>query len=147
MVYDPNLPAYGGSDGGGDGGDYPIDGSDQCTKYCDLPEPTACGTPPASLNDLGSEKDLGRVQDHCVNLFLMHVLYDECQAALDKYQKLMNDGFDDDFNRYRDYVLESIQPQILEFMRKHAGEYFDCKKLDERPCCSKCTSAQGCQNG
>ena len=143
LLADPNLPEYNSGDGSGDGGDYPIDGSDKCDVYCDLPEPQDCGTPPTSLDDLAK----ANVPDHCITLFLVHVLYDENQAALGKYQKLISDGFDNDFSRYRDYVLGSIQPQILEFMRSHAGEYFNCDLLDERPCCSECTSAQGCSNG
>jgi hypothetical protein len=146
---DPNLPQYGSGDGGdgGDGGDYPIDGSPTCDVFCNDAEPQEYGTPPSSLEDLSSQNSDFSVPGHCVNLFLIHVLYDENKAALEKYQKLMNDGFDDDFKRYSDYILGSIQPQILEFMRDHAGEYFDCEKLDERPCCSDCSSGQACPNG
>jgi hypothetical protein len=146
---DPNLPEYGSGDGGdgGDGGGYPIDGSPTCDVFCNDAEPQECGTPPSSLEDLSSQNSDFSVPGHCVNLFLIHVLYDENKAALEKYQNLMNDGFDDDFKRYSDYILGSIQPQILEFMRDHAGEYFDCEKLDERPCCSDCSSGQACPNG
>jgi hypothetical protein len=106
---DPGLPEY----GDGNGGDYPIDGSPVCDVFCDLSEPQECGTPLSSLDELSSQNSNGLVPGHCVNLFLIHVLYDENKAAFERYRNLMHDGYDGNFKRYSDYILASIQPQIL----------------------------------
>lgn len=59
--------------------------------------------------------------------------------ALDKYDELIADGYDDKFKTYEEYVRDQVPDQINAFMANgKAGDYFKCEETGMRNCCGTC---------
>ena len=98
---------------------------------------------------------------HCITRYLVQVEVATYKTALNKYKKLIDNGYDKKFKIYKDYVIEQISSQINSFMATDkADKYFKCKETyTERGCCPPtsckwctigpggCNNTPGCTNG
>lgn len=93
-------------------------------------------------------KDIGNILlNHCVNIYIIQVQSKDFNAALEKYQHLLDDGYDGKFSIYERYVRGAVPEQIDAYMTAHADDHWSCTKEVEVKCCSDCSSAFGCAGG
>lgn len=151
----------GGSGGGGGGGGGTSGDPDGGDDYPDDYEPPfdpdhylPCNAVFKNVDDLKNQQD--SVPPYCMNKYLVDALVNMWGDAMDKYNSLLRDGYDDKFNSYAKYVSDSVQPQINAFMGNgHAGDFFDCSETITVACCSSCrfgdcsdcSSDPNCQDG
>ncbi|KAJ5185781.1 class V chitinase [Penicillium cf. griseofulvum] len=76
-----------------------------------------------SLDDL--EVATG-IDDYCMNIYLIQAIQGNLTASLDKYQEIMDDGYDDDFGWYKKAIQESAPESLKKFLKAHVDEYFAC---------------------
>ncbi|KAJ5280182.1 class V chitinase [Penicillium angulare] len=86
-------------------------------------EISTCGDSFDSLDDL--EAATG-IDEFCMNTYLMQALNGNLTASLKKYQDLLDDGYDDEFNWYKKAVEESAPNSLKDFLKNHADDYFEC---------------------
>ncbi|KAK2788072.1 hypothetical protein FQN52_006909 [Onygenales sp. PD_12] len=98
-----------------------------------------------TLEDVDKDKD--KIPDHCMDIYLIQVQFKTLDAALKKYQDLLEDGYDDKFHTYAEYTKDGIVLQIDDYMTKHADDYWDCDKEVHVQCCSDCNNAWACSGG
>ncbi|KAI9778945.1 MAG: hypothetical protein M1816_003793 [Peltula sp. TS41687] len=111
----------------------------------DLPDYKPCDGRYDSLDAIS--KDIGNIPEYCVNVYIIQVQSKEFNAALEKYQDLLNHDYDKKFSTYERYVRESVPEQIDAYMTAHADDHWSCTKEIQVTCCSDCTSAFGCSKG
>ncbi|ODA83589.1 hypothetical protein RJ55_02104 [Drechmeria coniospora] len=114
-----------------------------------------CDAKFGSLDELKSKKD--GIPPHCLNHYIVDVEIKIMNDALDKYQVLVDRGYDDRFRIYEKYSIQQIPSQINAFMGNgHAGDFFKCEETRYRTCCSSCNfptcmldcdKSKDCKNG
>ncbi|KAI1345812.1 glycoside hydrolase family 18 protein [Xylaria sp. FL0043] len=96
-----------------------------------------CDAKYSSLDELMSMKS--SIPSYCVDKYLIDVEIKIMKDALDKYDALIDGGYDDKFNIYKDYTIEQVPVQINAFMGNgHADDFFQCSETRYRTCCSSC---------
>ncbi|KAI1110528.1 glycoside hydrolase family 18 protein [Nemania sp. NC0429] len=107
-----------------------------------------CDSKYNSLDQLKDRK--GNIPSYCMDQYIVDVLVDIMDSALDKYEDLVGGGYDDKFQIYEDYTIEQVPAQINAFMGNgHAGDFFKCEETKYRTCCSSChyaTCLEDCDN-
>jgi GH18 family chitinase len=66
------------------------------------------------------------IDDYCMNTYLIQAINGNLTASLDKYQDIMDNGYNDDFDWYKKAVHQSAPESLKSFLKAHADEYFDC---------------------
>ncbi|KAI0803704.1 glycoside hydrolase family 18 protein [Xylaria sp. FL0064] len=96
-----------------------------------------CDAKYSSLDELMSRKS--SIPSYCVDKYFIDVEIKIMKDALDKYDALIDGGYDDKFNIYQDYTIEQVPVQINAFMGNgHADDFFQCSETRYRTCCSSC---------
>ncbi|KAI0190106.1 glycoside hydrolase family 18 protein [Astrocystis sublimbata] len=104
-----------------------------------------CNSEFSSLDALMSMKN--NIPSYCIDKYLVDVEIKIMKGALAKYNSLVDGGYDDKFNIYKDYTIEQVPVQINAFMGNgHAGDYFSCQETRYRTCCNTCRFAN-CLDG
>lgn len=79
---------------------------------------------------------------HCIEQYLLDVQVATLETALNKYKKLIDDGYDDKFSIYEKYVTDQVPAQVNHFMASDkVHKYFTCKETKDITCCSSCRYA------
>ncbi|KAF1973227.1 putative glycosyl hydrolase, family 18 [Bimuria novae-zelandiae CBS 107.79] len=103
----------------------------------------------STLEQLEDRKD--SIPAHCMEQYIAEVQNIIMKDALDKYKKLLDDGYDDKFSTYESYTKEQIPEQIDKFMASdEVDKYFTCQEYKWLQCCNSCryaTCAIGCVGG
>ncbi|CAG8418245.1 unnamed protein product [Penicillium salamii] len=89
-------------------------------------EPVSCTKSFDNLDDL--EAATG-IDERCMNIYLIQAINGNLTASLDKYDDIMSDGYNDDFDWYKKAVHESAPESLKSFLKNHAGKYFDCTSI------------------
>ncbi|KAI2782388.1 putative glycosyl hydrolase, family 18 [Daldinia loculata] len=130
-----------GSGGGGYDDDYEYEVDDNYWSPCQGSYTT--------LDQLDQRKD--SMPAHCIEQYLLDVQVATLETALNKYKKLIDDGYDDKFSIYEEYVADQVPPQVNHFMASDkVDQYFTCKETKYITCCSSCryaTCAETCVKG
>ncbi|KAI1177579.1 glycoside hydrolase family 18 protein [Nemania sp. FL0916] len=96
-----------------------------------------CDSKYNSLDQLKSRKS--SIPSYCMDQYIVDVLISIMNSALDKYEDLINGGYDDKFKIYSDYTIEQVPFQIDAFMGNgHADDFFKCEETGYRTCCNEC---------
>jgi hypothetical protein len=90
--------------------------------------------------------DLKNIPDYCVDTYTIPILGKRLQSALDKYNELLKQGYNDKFKTYSDYTKDSVWSQIDEYMMAHGDNHFNCIAQSYVTYCADC-GWQGCHNG
>ncbi|KAL7785632.1 glycoside hydrolase family 18 protein [Trichoderma ceciliae] len=128
------LEFHDGSDlDGGAAGDFPLDYEYKIDKdfY------SKCDASYDSLDALESRKD--KIPDDCMYIYMAKVEAKIMGDALNKYDDLIDDDYDDKFRTFQAYVKQQVPDQINAFMGNgKAGDYFECEETGPRNCCGSC---------
>lgn len=137
--HDPPANLCSGS--GGDDDDY--------EGYQDPDYWPDCTGKYSTLQQLEDSKD--SLPAHCVNQYIVDVEIAVQEGALQKYKKLVDDGYDKKFEIYEKYVRAQIPDQINNFMAtEKVDKYFKCQETKVGTCCNKCrfdSCLPGCIKG
>ncbi|KAM0469616.1 hypothetical protein ACHAPX_010395 [Trichoderma viride] len=95
-----------------------------------------CKAEYSNLDDLQSNED--GIPIECVVQYVAQVQISMMSDALDTYTDLVNDGYDEKFKIYSDYIAEQVPMQIDQFMLDNADKYFTCTGSYKATCCSSC---------
>ncbi|KAI0882847.1 putative glycosyl hydrolase, family 18 [Annulohypoxylon maeteangense] len=116
---------------------------------------TPCQASYSTLDQLDQRKD--STPAHCIEQYLLDIQVATLEAALNKYEKLIADGYDHKFSIYEKYVTAQVPGQVDHFMASDKVQnYFTCKETKDITCCSSCrysncvdTCVKGsdCKNG
>ncbi|KAJ3573081.1 hypothetical protein NPX13_g4829 [Xylaria arbuscula] len=102
-----------------------------------------------TLEELQNNK--GALLPHCVEKYLIDAQVAVMTEALEKYQDLIEHGYDAKFKIYEDYVKEQIPDQLNNFMASDkVDKYFTCSETKDIRCCKDCSYAtclEGCTKG
>ncbi|KAL7783620.1 glycoside hydrolase family 18 protein [Trichoderma ceciliae] len=138
-------------DGAGEDDDYDPD----YVAYIDDNHYVKCDSQYNSLDQLNDRRD--SIPFYCMDLYIVDVEIELLSDALNKYEDLIANGYDDKFKVYEEYTIEQVPSQINAFMGNgHAGDFFTCEETSLRTCCSSCQFAtcvetcdksEGCKNG
>lgn len=93
--------------------------------------------------------DLDSIQDHCIEVYAMGILSKRFQKALDTYNELLEDGYDDKFSTYEEYTTDTVWSEIDDYMTNHADDHWTCLEYKYATCCSDCgwqTCTGGCDS-
>ncbi|KAF4160411.1 hypothetical protein CNMCM6069_008761 [Aspergillus lentulus] len=90
--------------------------------------------------------DLKNIPDYCVDTYTIPILGKRLQSALNKYNELLKQGYDDKFKTYSEYTEDSVWSQIDEYMMAHGDDHFNCVAQSYVTCCADC-GWQGCRDG
>lgn len=94
----------------------------------------------ATLQQLEDRK--GSIPAHCLEQYIVDVQVAVFDAALKKYKKLVDDGYDKKFSIWEGYVKQQIPGQIKHFMATDkADKYFKCGEMTIVTCCNTCQNA------
>ncbi|KAK6443798.1 chitinase [Trichoderma asperellum] len=96
-----------------------------------------------NLDDLESIKD--DIPTECVPKYLTQVQIRMMDGFMEKYTDLVNNGYDEKFKIYSDYIAEQVPVQIDQFMLDNADKYFTCTGSYSAVCCNTCQWG-GCLN-
>ena len=98
--------------------------------------PTPC-TLTSSYKSL-EEMEKADPPEHCIPLWTLQILRNTILNSMEKYQKLLDDGYDDAFKYYAKAVRITA-PQALEDWRfKEANNFFECTEERTIYCCDYC---------
>lgn len=74
-----------------------------------------------------------------MNQYIVSAEAKTMEKALDKYDDLIDDGYDKKFKVYEEYTKKQVPAQINAFMGNgDAGKYFKCEETKYRTCCDDC---------
>ncbi|KAI1770463.1 putative glycosyl hydrolase, family 18 [Hypoxylon cercidicola] len=108
-----------------------------------------CRDPYNALDVLDKFKD--EVPDNCVEQYILDIQVATLETALNKYKKLIDDGYDDKFSIYEGYVADQTPLQVNKFMASDkVDKYFTCTEFKNIRCCRECnyaTCLEGCVKG
>ncbi|XP_044724772.1 putative glycoside hydrolase family 18 protein [Hirsutella rhossiliensis] len=76
----------------------------------------------------------------CRGLYVLYALRSMHRDSLEKYDKLLDGGYDKKFNTYADAVVRSGNKQVINFMYTKGKEYFDCTITETISSCKLCRS-------
>ena len=93
-----------------------------------------------TIEDL--EKDADWIGPWCATQYLLDILHREVQDALEKYNDIMDDGYDKYFGIYSDYIVSNAGPSLQKYLLDHGKDYFTCKITEEYGCCNSCDDEQ-----
>lgn len=82
-------------------------------------------------------------ETHCLPCYILEVLRDMLTKALDRYQELIDDGYDDTFKSYAEAVRIQAPQAMEDFMLmkdidEDWDDYFDCERPYSLYCCDWC---------
>ncbi|XDG05350.1 hypothetical protein ABKA04_004965 [Annulohypoxylon sp. FPYF3050] len=110
---------------------------------------SSCQGSYTTLDQLNDRKD--SMPAHCIEQYLLDVQVATLETALNKYKKLIDDGYDEKFSIYEKYVADQVPLQVNHFMASDkVDKYFTCKETKDITCCSSCryaTCAETCVKG
>ncbi|KAF2809813.1 putative glycosyl hydrolase, family 18 [Mytilinidion resinicola] len=111
------------------------DDSDDAEAYVDEHYWPACTGSYTTLQQLEDRK--GSIPAPCVEQYLVDVQVAVLEAALKKYEDLIDRGYDKKFQIYEGFVKAQIPDQINNFMASDkVDKYFKCKETKRVVCCS-----------
>jgi hypothetical protein len=88
---------------------------------------------------------------HCVDQYIVDVEIATQEGALQKYKKLVDEGYDKKFEIYEKFTRAQIPEQINNFMAtEKVDKYFKCQEAKDAICCNKCrfdSCLPGCIKG
>ncbi|TIC91656.1 Killer toxin subunits alpha/beta [Colletotrichum higginsianum] len=136
-----------------------VDGSGSITDDTEdeliYEELSPCTASFSTLKQLEDRK--GSIPSHCLEQYIVDVQIAVFGGALDKYKKLIDDGYDKKFSIWEGYIKEQIPGQIKNFMATDkVDKYFKCGEMKTVVCCNTCQNAwcgtncersNGCKNG
>ncbi|CZS91648.1 uncharacterized protein RCO7_06969 [Rhynchosporium graminicola] len=135
---------------GNDGNDDDGDGEDEI-----FTELTPCSASYTSLEQLTFRTR--SIPPHCLEQYLVDVQVAVFDGALQKYEKLINDGYDKKFSVWEGYIKAQIPAQLNNFMASdQVDKFFKCGEMKAVTCCdtcqhawcgTKCERFNGCKNG
>lgn len=107
------------------------------------PDWKPCGKNPYStLEDL--EAAIGTIPGYCIIPWAIEILFKRLKHALELYNSLLANGYDNSFTHYKDYINTMIDARMRQFVWSEDGEgnkYFTCTEQQEtgpptapRPC-------------
>ncbi|KAL2862689.1 uncharacterized protein BJX67DRAFT_292234 [Aspergillus lucknowensis] len=102
----------------------------------DAPKPPDCQDSYDNLDDLDKDKD--KIDSECAPQYMLEVLKAILDDALDRYDKMIEDDYDDNFNKYAEAVAKSGDSQVEKFMYEHGDDYFSCTVTETIECCESC---------
>lgn len=79
-----------------------------------------------SIEDV--KDDSSNIPGHCMEGYLVGALGKMLEKALDKYDELMDDGYDWKFEYFEKAVQREWSASMGDFFENHIDEYFDCYK-------------------
>ena len=74
----------------------------------------------------------------CLPLYALEILRKMADRYLDHYDRLIADGYDSNFRKYRTAAMTSTRFQVEEWVFENADKYFDCSGSETLPCCDYC---------
>ncbi|KAJ4250226.1 hypothetical protein NW762_012041 [Fusarium torreyae] len=94
-----------------------------------VPDDVTCDSEswPTTLEDLAD--DIDSINPNCRGMALMSILIEDLQTAVEEYKDVSED-YDDAFGWYADWVKDTIDDRIEEFLAMGRGKglpYLDCK--------------------
>jgi chitinase len=103
--------------------DWAVDLESFVEKY---PAPTYpdCDGKYASLDDIIADTS---IPDSCVNQYVMRTLGLTLKSAINGYDDIMNNGYDDKFNAYQKQVKTMAPLQMQKFYEDNLNDYFHCE--------------------
>lgn len=94
-----------------------------------------------SYDTLGAiEADLDNIPKSCETQYLLQFLQKNLTDSLDRYDTLMENGYDDYFNTYANAVVDSSNKVVEDFMLDNGDDYFSCIVTETVSCCKYCNS-------
>lgn len=86
-------------------------------------DPVECMRSFDSFDDL--EAATG-IDDYCMNIYLIQAIQGNLTASLDRFQGIVDNSYNSDFNWYKKAIQASAPGSLKEFLKAHVDEYFDC---------------------
>ncbi|KAJ5159039.1 uncharacterized protein N7500_008690 [Penicillium coprophilum] len=129
-----DLQEYTDDDFAGPDGDSMDDGF----PMPDLPE---CKGSYDSLDAI--EDDMGKIPKGCLSQYILKVLKDTLDDALKRYDDMIADDYDKDFDYYAQAVVDSGRDQVESFMYQNGSNYFTCIVTEMVPDCGFCKNQWG----
>jgi hypothetical protein len=119
-----------------DGSGSLTDDTDDNPVYTDWPTYTGVFT---SIDQL--EDRQGSIESFCVEQYIVDVQVAIFDGALNKYNKIIDDGYDKKFSIWEGYVKDQIPAQIKDFMvTDKVDKYFKCSETTYVTCCDSCNN-------
>ncbi|ORY57858.1 killer toxin alpha/beta [Pseudomassariella vexata] len=107
----------------------------------DLPDTEPLPPCTASYNTLEElDAALAGILEHCKAQYTLNVLDKLLKGALDGYDGLLRDGYDNSFNTYANAVVGSAGKQVEKFYMDNGNKYWNCVVTETIYCCSACRS-------
>ncbi|KAI1361353.1 hypothetical protein F5Y08DRAFT_314931 [Xylaria arbuscula] len=130
----------GGSDDddGGDDDDDDNNDSDDDDYEDEKDEP--CNKSYKSLDDIVDADD---IPDHCVAIYILPVLKSIATKALDRYDDILDGGYDKKFKVYAEAVAKQAGSSVRNFISKHGDDHLDCKIVEAVSCKRICEYRDG----
>lgn len=91
-----------------------------------------------TLEDI--EANMDNIEKSCESQYLLEFLQKNLTASLKKYDQLMEDGYDRDFNIYANAVVDGSDKVVSDFMLNNGDDYFSCIVTETVSCCDYCNS-------
>ncbi|XP_014561985.1 glycoside hydrolase family 18 protein [Bipolaris victoriae FI3] len=114
------------------------DADDDDESYIDRNYWSGCTAKYTTLDQIDDAKDI--LPAHCLEQYMFAVEISNYEDALNKYKKLMDNGYDKKFAVYEKYSRDQVPEQINNFMATDkVDKYFNCKETRYADCCSDCT--------
>ncbi|KAL4733759.1 glycoside hydrolase [Aspergillus similis] len=104
-----------------------------------------CNKTYATLDDIAADAD--NIASYCMATYIVGVQSATLDAALENYTAIINDGYDNKFKVYSDYMAELIPVELDAYMAANASKYFTCTEEKYIICCDDCESAYSCEEG
>lgn len=91
-----------------------------------------CGGSYDSIDAIDDDKS--NIPGHCFEGYIVGALGKMLEKALDKYDEIMDDGYDDKFGYFKKAVQRQWHSNMGDFFSNHIDEYFDCyrERNDEK---------------
>jgi hypothetical protein len=117
--------------------DLAPDGSGSVEQPANPPLPDC--TASSSYTSLDAiEANANNIPAECLSLYIVTVLKNTLDDALDRYDALLAGDYDKSFDIYAKAVVNSAGKQVDDFMASHGNDYFTCEITEEIWCCDKC---------
>lgn len=101
------------------------------------PQPCTLPSSWESLEDM----EKGNPPEHCIPLWTLEILRNTILNAMEKYQDMLDDGYDDAFKTYA-RAVRATAPEALEDWRlKEADRFFECTQERTTYCCDYCENS------
>ncbi|KAM7203551.1 Glycosyl hydrolase family 71 domain containing protein [Rhypophila sp. PSN 637] len=91
-------------------------------------------------------KDADKIPALCAAQYILPILSRRLQAAKDRYDAMLRDGYDRWLDIYSDYIVQQAPAALVDLLNNHGNEWFTCQIVEPVRCCTMCgTLGKSCK--